>query len=317
MQQFLTCGSWPLWGSNDPFKFCHLRPLENTNICIILIMVAKLQLWSSNERILWFGVTTTLGTVFKSHNIRKVENYCSNAKSVLKTCLCSHKCTCMRHMYVHVCLCKYKPHGNLIYYSLWHVHLIFSDNISHWNMGFTSLAGLTDLWGPFGSASPVLRLQSHATMSRGAEGQTQVLMFTFQGLTTELYLYITNYVLMASFLEFCNRKSGQWTECILRKNNGLNTHRCTNIHTHTHAHIYAHAYTHMHMCIYTCAHTCTHIHIDIHAYTQTHTCTYMYSCMYTQTQYTYMHTHMHMHAYICIHTYTCHNLLIKRVVDGK
>ena len=41
------------------------------------ITVAKLQLWSSNEIILWLGVTTKWETVSKGHSLRKGKNNCS------------------------------------------------------------------------------------------------------------------------------------------------------------------------------------------------------------------------------------------------
>ena len=41
------------------------------------ITVAKLQLWSSNEIIIWWGVTIAWGTGLKCHSIRKIESYWS------------------------------------------------------------------------------------------------------------------------------------------------------------------------------------------------------------------------------------------------
>lgn len=62
-QQFLMCGSWPLW---------------QTSISKILTLqfntIAKLQLWRSI--VLWSGITTW-GTVLQNHSLRKAENHCS------------------------------------------------------------------------------------------------------------------------------------------------------------------------------------------------------------------------------------------------
>jgi hypothetical protein len=40
------------------------------------IIVAKLQLWSSNENRLWLGGHHNMGTILKGHSIRKTENHC-------------------------------------------------------------------------------------------------------------------------------------------------------------------------------------------------------------------------------------------------
>jgi hypothetical protein len=46
-QLFSTCGFQLLWGSNDPFTG-HLRPLENTDIYIMIHNSDKITLTSSN-----------------------------------------------------------------------------------------------------------------------------------------------------------------------------------------------------------------------------------------------------------------------------
>lgn len=46
------------------------------------IIVAKLQLWSRNEIILWLGVNTTRRTLLKGSSVRKVENHCFIAPSI-------------------------------------------------------------------------------------------------------------------------------------------------------------------------------------------------------------------------------------------
>lgn len=48
------------------------------------IIMAKLQLWSSNEIILWLGVNITRGTLLKGSRIRKVENHCFIGLSIDK-----------------------------------------------------------------------------------------------------------------------------------------------------------------------------------------------------------------------------------------
>ena len=58
-QWFSTCG---------PPKSGNIRYLQ-------LLTVAKFQLRSSNEIILWLGVSTTCRTVLKGHSVRRVANH--------------------------------------------------------------------------------------------------------------------------------------------------------------------------------------------------------------------------------------------------
>lgn len=62
-QQFITCRSWSLWGRGSYQIF-----LTNYNS-------SRLQLWNSNEIILWLTVTTTRESVSKAHSVRKAENH--------------------------------------------------------------------------------------------------------------------------------------------------------------------------------------------------------------------------------------------------
>lgn len=60
--------SWPLWGEaglDGPFHRDHLRASAYQVFKFQFKMVAKLQLWNSNEILLWLGVTTSWRTVFK------------------------------------------------------------------------------------------------------------------------------------------------------------------------------------------------------------------------------------------------------------
>ena len=56
----------------------HLRPSENTDICITIHNSGKMSSYEvATKTVLWLGggVTTTQGTVLKGLSIRKVENH--------------------------------------------------------------------------------------------------------------------------------------------------------------------------------------------------------------------------------------------------
>lgn len=61
-QLFSTCGFQLLWGSNDPFTG-HLRPLENTDIYIMIHNSDNHSYEVERKGILWLGVSPTRGTV--------------------------------------------------------------------------------------------------------------------------------------------------------------------------------------------------------------------------------------------------------------
>ena len=62
-----TCGTRPLWRSDDVFTRAPYQIFT-----LQFITAAKLQLWSNNENNFVVGVTTIL----KSHSVRKVESHC-------------------------------------------------------------------------------------------------------------------------------------------------------------------------------------------------------------------------------------------------
>ena len=57
-----------------------------SHIRLWFITVSKLQLWRSNEIMLWLGVSITRGTVLKGHSIRKVENHWSRMRQKFPCC---------------------------------------------------------------------------------------------------------------------------------------------------------------------------------------------------------------------------------------
>lgn len=63
------------------FNLWIATPLTNLYLqmyfALWFLIVTKLQSRSSNEMILWVGVTTTCGTVLKGRSIRKVEDHCT------------------------------------------------------------------------------------------------------------------------------------------------------------------------------------------------------------------------------------------------
>lgn len=75
--------------SLDPFRVESqglIKPIWNNGyLHYKSLTVAKLQLWHSNDIVLWLGVTTTLETVFKGWSIRKVEN---QHRRGTRTCTC-------------------------------------------------------------------------------------------------------------------------------------------------------------------------------------------------------------------------------------
>ena len=74
-QQFSTRGSRPLLGG-QPFHKGHLRPLENTDIYIMIHNRGENHSYEEAIKItLWLGVTTTWGTILKGGSVGKVENH--------------------------------------------------------------------------------------------------------------------------------------------------------------------------------------------------------------------------------------------------
>lgn len=68
--QFSTCGLWPTLSQG-------LLPKTIGKHTLWLITIAKLELWSIREIILWPRVSTARGTALKGHSIKKVENHYS------------------------------------------------------------------------------------------------------------------------------------------------------------------------------------------------------------------------------------------------
>ena len=76
LKQFSTCESWPLvWGNHMTLlQGPHIRYLAYQIFTLQFTTVSKLQLWGSNKILLWLEITTTRGTILKSHRATKVEN---------------------------------------------------------------------------------------------------------------------------------------------------------------------------------------------------------------------------------------------------
>lgn len=66
------------WAFRSPLGSSTRYP-ANQILALQFLTVAKSQAWSTNKVILWLGLPTTWGTVFKGGNIRKTENHGSNA----------------------------------------------------------------------------------------------------------------------------------------------------------------------------------------------------------------------------------------------
>lgn len=71
-QWFSICGSLPLWGINQHFAMCRLRPPEDSDIWVT---VAKISYEVAREIMLWLEVTRAWGTLLKGHSIGEVEDY--------------------------------------------------------------------------------------------------------------------------------------------------------------------------------------------------------------------------------------------------
>jgi hypothetical protein len=80
--QFSTCGSRPLWEGILDILVYHIFTLW-------FIKVAKLQLWSNNEIILWLRVTGRWRTVLKGHSIRDVDKYWAEIFLQIFKAICS------------------------------------------------------------------------------------------------------------------------------------------------------------------------------------------------------------------------------------
>ena len=93
----------PLWRLDNLSQGSHIRYPAYQIFILRFITVAKLQLWSSSERILWLWVTTACRTVLKGHSAKKVENHWSRGitwtwgvgherkwESLYSTCLYSY-----------------------------------------------------------------------------------------------------------------------------------------------------------------------------------------------------------------------------------
>ena len=74
--------STPLGESNDPLQGSHIIYPICQVFTLRFVTVAKLQVWNSNEIILWLKVTTTWGTLLKGCSVRKVESHCLRATRV-------------------------------------------------------------------------------------------------------------------------------------------------------------------------------------------------------------------------------------------
>ena len=68
-QWFSTCGS-----VKDPFTEVSWGHRKTQIVTLQFITVARFQWWSSSERILWFGVTTTCESGLRGGSTGKVEN---------------------------------------------------------------------------------------------------------------------------------------------------------------------------------------------------------------------------------------------------
>ena len=90
----------PFWGEGQSTlsQGSHIRHPAYQIFTLWFISVAKLQLWSSNEVILWLGVTTAWGTVLNGWNIGKAENQWSIVFRINCKAVASEKCAQQVHV---------------------------------------------------------------------------------------------------------------------------------------------------------------------------------------------------------------------------